>query len=540
MLTSIRRRIAREEHGFAMVAVMAALAVSGLLVMAAVTAANGDLPIARKSQDRKQAYAAAEAGLNYYLFHLNVDPDYWLKCTAVADPNPADPTDNSPVNLQGANPRVWRNVTGTTSKYTIELVPAPGKASCLLNNESSMLDPNTGMFRIRVTGRSGSVTRTIVASFRRKGFLDYLWVTNFETGDPDNDTSGTTTVAACGKPRSLRNAACSGIVFAGGDNMKGPVHTNDESILTCASPTFGRTGQSEKDKVEVVGTGSPGWINNSNTSCAAGTPTFNTATTKLGLGAAPVSFPATNAALEATATTGGKVFTGKTTIELLGTGSPEQMKVTNAYLTPATQTMDVPGNGVIFVKSKACTLTSIPADATYNEGADCAVVYVKGKYNTSLTIASQGDIIIQPTDGVNDTGIVRVADSPAVVGLIADRFIRVEHKVKQNTSGAWINADATEDVQIDAAMLSVQHSFLADNYDVGAHMGDLVIHGAIGQNFRGPVGQTNITNTGPGYTKDYNYDNRLKYRSPPYFLPPVNAAWSVANKHEQVPAVSGP
>ena len=39
-----------------------------------------------------------------------------------------------------------------------------------------------------------------------------------------------------------------------------------------------------------------------------------------------------------------------------------------------------------------------------------------------------------------------------------------------------------------------------------------------------------------GYTKDYRYDDRLQYRSPPFFLDPVAASWHVIRSNEQVPA----
>ena len=39
-----------------------------------------------------------------------------------------------------------------------------------------------------------------------------------------------------------------------------------------------------------------------------------------------------------------------------------------------------------------------------------------------------------------------------------------------------------------------------------------------------------------GYAKDYWYDDRLRYRSPPYFLDPVVAAWRTVRNNEQVPA----
>jgi hypothetical protein len=39
-----------------------------------------------------------------------------------------------------------------------------------------------------------------------------------------------------------------------------------------------------------------------------------------------------------------------------------------------------------------------------------------------------------------------------------------------------------------------------------------------------------------GYAKNYNYDDRLRYRSPPYFVEPVKASWKVVRQNEQVPA----
>ncbi len=57
------------------------------------------------------------------------------------------------------------------------------------------------------------------------------------------------------------------------------------------------------------------------------------------------------------------------------------------------------------------------------------------------------------------------------------------------------------------------------------------MHGAIGQQFRGPVGTTG----GTGYIKNYEYNDRLRYREPPYFLDPVLAAWRISQQSEQLP-----
>jgi hypothetical protein len=58
------------------------------------------------------------------------------------------------------------------------------------------------------------------------------------------------------------------------------------------------------------------------------------------------------------------------------------------------------------------------------------------------------------------------------------------------------------------------------------------VNGAIAQKYRGVVGYVG----GTGFSKQYTYDDRLRFRTPPKFLDPVNTAWLVARQVEQVPA----
>ena len=92
-------------------------------------------------------------------------------------------------------------------------------------------------------------------------------------------------------------------------------------------------------------------------------------------------------------------------------------------------------------------------------------------------------------------------------------------------------------VRIDAAILSLQHSFIVDNWGFGPSPGSLTTHGAIAQKFRGPVGTGSGATICTGYVKDYWYDNRLRYRSPPYFLDPIGAGWTPGRQNEVVPAL---
>ena len=113
------------------------------------------------------------------------------------------------------------------------------------------------------------------------------------------------------------------------------------------------------------------------------------------------------------------------------------------------------------------------------------------------------------------------------MGLVANNFVRVYHPCNNEVSPLM------KDVRIDAAILSLAHSFTADNYDCGSKLGNLTVNGAIAQKYRGAVGQSG--SPGRGFTKDYNYDDRLRYRSPPYFLEPIAASWHVVRSNEQVP-----
>jgi hypothetical protein len=71
-----------------------------------------------------------------------------------------------------------------------------------------------------------------------------------------------------------------------------------------------------------------------------------------------------------------------------------------------------------------------------------------------------------------------------------------------------------------------------DNYDCGDPLGTLTVTGVIAQKHRGIVG-VGGSSISHGYIKNYNYDDRLKYRSPPYFLDPVQASWRILRQNDQ-------
>ncbi len=529
ILRRIKHRAAADE-GLSMVLVMMIMIATAMFVAAGFAAANGDLPVARNSQDRKAAYAAAESGLNFYQYHLNADNDYWLKCDNVPKPNA---TELNPVNLKWAtgttDPRRWRNVAGSEAQYTIELLPAKGKAQCVQGDPTSMLDPTTSTFRIRVTGRPNATSklrRTIIATFRRSGFLDYLYFTHRETLDPEAYPTDKQVEATskCGqeKLRSQRDQSfCQEITFPGFDALNGPLHTNDESLWVCDNPTLGRT---TADRLEVAGSKTPpGWKQNPTRTDCSGSPVIKGV---FKVGAKVLSPPPNNATLKAVAQSGGLFLTGKTTITFQSGGG---MKITNAVKGWSNTSVAMPANGVIYVDEVlgTCNKSVPPVQADYSEPAGCAKVYVSGQYAADVTLASSDDIIIKSTNGTSDPLLKRNGDY--VLGLVADNYVRVYHACDGGSETAM------NTVTVDAAILSVAHSFIVDNYDCGDPQGKLNITGAIAQYYRGIVGQFSGNNLAHGYSKNYWYDDRLRYRTPPYFLNPIEVSWAVQRTNEQVP-----
>lgn len=536
---------AADERGYIMVAALGILTVLGLLTVVAFAAAGGDIHLSQHDIDEKIAYAAAEAGVADYQYHLNQDTSYWAGCVPSSGPTAV----NQYWNGQGQDTRKnWRTVPGTDSQYALELIPANGKTACDPSNaQASMIDTASGTFRIRSTGVTASgVRRSIVATFKRRSFLDYLYFTDFETADPSwapLDTGGAATRsgswpsyagpdyptwagATCGKTYwqggrgklswtgqvqlangSWQNASfdCTEIQFVTGDKVNGPFHTNDE-IDVCGSPTFGR---SPADAVEVSGSG---W----RSACAGSNPNFVGTWTPNALHLTP---PPSNQSLKRLVDPG-YIFTGKTHI-VLGTGS----------LTVNDKSMPYPPNGVIYVANGNCGMSYDPLNPS-GDPDGCGDATVDGTYGHNLTITAEKDVVV-------DGNIVKSGDS--MLGLIANNFVRVNHPATHSssdpTSCTNVYPGTMTNVRIDAAILSLNHSFTVDNYYCGAALGTLTVNGAIAQKYRGPVGTGDGAKVATGYLKNYTYDDRFRFREPPHFLDPIQSAWRVQRYREQSPAL---
>jgi len=549
----ISRTAARAQDGFTMIIAIGVMLIAGLLVVAAFTAANGDIHLSHDDTIQKQAQYAALAGIQEYQYKLEREPNYWQTCEAPSSVVPEAKFEHYEIKLLGAN----GNKTCLTSKPFETMIESSGSAANTFRIESIGC---AGKTELAVCPEKHSPTvqvRKMVAAFKATGFLQFVYFTRYEDEDPTLYLPAANCETYFEVKGVKRSGECQLIQFITGDSVKGPMHTDDRTVV-CGTPEFGRPGRPTPDKVEI----NLGLYE----SCGA-KPIFNTATKNYTVGRELVA-PASDESLLSYVEAANK-FSGATQLTLNGASNTITV-VNNAGVE---KTISWPENGLIYIEkgSKAAcnySFTAHGADGPKEKGAEteCGNVYVHGTYSKSLTIAAENDLVIDgstyPTSVAGSLG--SEPSGTATLGLIATRFVRIYHPVGETykatkttcinngdtyNSGTSLceyenekngcdapNLTAAEDkaaggygfgtqenIWIYAAILSTKHSFAVDNFNCGNELGKLNVYGAIAQNFRGIVG----TGGNTGYIKNYNYDERLAADEPPYFLQPLNTGWEV-------------
>jgi hypothetical protein len=578
------RRYSEDERGLALITVVISAMVLLLLATTLVASAYSSSNISRHDQDWNAALAAAEAGIDDYIFRINENSNYWQYNASNPPPAATDPNDAF---------TTWVPVAGD-----------PSNAQYRYDVDVSTLNSD-GRIKITSSGKVRDTERTVFATLRRRSFLDFLYFTDIEARDPAQYT-GTpfdqnTAQTRCGSPKHYyggvgaqrdvdgRNdyagdtdpPSCTEIVFVTADNINGPLHTND-AFRVCGSPNFNGDTSTSWDGVSGGGSGV-----RYRQSCS-GTPDF--ANPGDPAFAPPLTMPPSNSAIraETNAGRGGCLYTGPTRIRLNGDGtmtvrSPYSKQTNNACVTNGTGPL--PTNGVVYVQNVPTSAAdpngwsgSCP-NSTYNSGTQAwepasgsysgpphplgfpianditpygcrdGDAFVEGALDGQLTIASQNNVVVTWHITYDDG----VAGNPAdLLGLVANNFVYVYHPVNNSddnldavlpnrarfTSSESDSRDEFADATISAAILSVNHSFGVMNYADGNELDTLTVNGAIAQRYRGIVGTNSGGTIVSGYAKNYVYDQRLKYLSPPKFLDPVAAAWGV-NTWAEVDTPSG-
>ena len=461
--------------------------------------------------------------------------------------------------LESADPRMWRNnvhakrgtttlqddaagsVTGTAYRFYAKIATSGSSGSYdILTWTASPLKYDEICSRYWHAGRNSPVY-TAGKYYEHTRSYDKNGNLKGSSGPVELDAS--TTV-----PVSFR---CREVQFTNGDEINGPLHSND-SLQIAGSVLFkDPKTESSWDVNSPTNTATPNpgglWWGSSSPSSSGHKPVF----------APAIPLPTSNTTLVSRAQPmipdspeRGCLYTGDTRITFVG----NQMKVLSPMTTtsvprcyntatPTTeQTLAIPP--VIYVQdatSGTCSTGAVGYPKTLEGevwGSDFTTQYncmkgnafVSGSLSGRVTVATSNDIVI-----VGDTTYAGGMTGTDALGLIPTEYAWVYHPVKSDGSNLLAYSAAVRN--IDAAILSVKRSFLAQNFYQGAMLSTdnnvddgtkLKVRGAIAQKHRGPVGTPGGGSfAAAGYIKLYQYDQRLRYSPPPFFLKPDFAPWRV-------------
>ena len=416
----------QDEGGFAMIVALVVLVVGMLLAAVAFSAVNEDTQQTRTYIVQQKAYAAALAGLQEFKYELGANSNYWSTC----------PKTSKPVTVPGT----------TDETFTYRLIPTEKhtQKECEEKKQTALIETSgsaNGTFRVETTGsvpgkcgeksltekgftenaNNKACTRSIVATFTHPGFINYVFVSNYEILDPVAVSPEPTDCEEYYKEREAKKVKdCTKIVWASSDKVNGPFHTNDGADTETKS-SFGREGHN--DAIEM------------NQGHYGGTPTIH------GTGfteeAGTLLPPETDSELLESAETGYK-FKGRTELQL-EEGSPNKIKVTKwGGGVKETETKPFPNDGVVFVENgaKGCPIKYTPFGSKYTGDDECGNVYVEGKYSESLTIGAANDVIVVGNTTTTGGSSGGEPTGTATLGLIATNFVRVYHPVKGENGSA--------------------------------------------------------------------------------------------------------
>jgi len=134
---------------------------------------------------------------------------------------------------------------------------------------------------------------------------------------------------------------------------------------------------------------------------------------------------------------------------------------------------------------------------------------VMGQYtlgcSSSSTSTGKGTIWLDDNI-VYNTNPLTDPESTDLLGIVAENYV-------------WITENAVnkDHINIQASVFSEKWGFGAYNYDKRPVSGNINLLGGIQQNYRQPVGTFDGNTITHGFTKQYRYDWRLGFISPPFY-----------------------
>lgn len=224
-----------DDRGVALTAVLGIGVIVMILAATMVGLSTSGATKSASDRDYANAMAAAYAGLADYQSRVNADNTYSTKYGDSSQPFSSGDT--------------FPNRTGDNDAFTTWVaVPdstGTGGSTFYRYAVDNSIYGQQGIVRVQVTGKAGNTTRTLVANVKPDGFSNYLYWTDYESGDPDitgEDCSNVYQNATFSNSPGGGKSACSRIQFQDGDTLNGPIRSND--VMLICGGTFKNTVQS--------------------------------------------------------------------------------------------------------------------------------------------------------------------------------------------------------------------------------------------------------------------------------------------------------
>lgn len=469
-------KIIKDRRGVVMPSVVFVIGMVTLLGFTVAFLVQSQTTMGMRYTDNEKSLHLAEAGINKYIWHLNKDSSYYKKGSY--EPGETEPGVVTPYQ----DGFYYLEVEAPTTEVPVVTIRATGW-----------------------TGGSSTVMTTVEAQVHKKQFTQHLFVTGLEEL-PDGDE----------------------VWWITGDEVAGPLHTNGR-IYIDGNPVF-------HGKVTYSGA-APNIRSGSRPSFAYDEDPE---------GPVPqLAFPLSNTQIKTQAIRNGYYYSGRTSIYLNG----DRLKV-RTYQGSSWryyENLPLPPNGVIYVDGTTANVSS----PTTKFNRQAGNVFIAGRLDGRLTVAAANDIYITHRDPTNatygsatSTGGITYADSSFtgnditddMLGLVAGHYVRILHKnwPSFTTSGNAYTSNsnvAPQNITIHAAIFALDWAFEFEDYEDGGVRGVINMVGSITQKYRGAVG-TFSSRTGQrqsGYLKNYVFDPRMAYETPPHFLEPVNTGWEIVS-----------
>ncbi len=574
-----------DDEGFALLLVVACMLIGSMFAFAALSYALSTQRFSRTNQNWNGALAAAQAGVDDYVAFLNRNDNYArtpVDCTNIAIKGPN--TGTNACGYTSATPAAWKSIDPANlgaGQFHYDIDPSKLESDGIVQVTSTgRVGTTTRSLQVGV-GRGGSTdflyytdhedadpnNAQVYPSGMNPDCAQYWW------NGRKADSSG---------------ANCVEITFIGGDVLDGPVHTNDTPLLTNDSsgvkPKFALGLETSDPKCKAAIAGTPGTYancdrNGKSADYASSWPMW-AATKDLPDNSDQFkNYPgcqysgATRIKFQPDGTM--RVWSKESTTPLT---SASCGSIANLSST-AGAVVAVPTDQVIYVRGSTAgthqcasgeigdglplgTNTTLNQKRTYTYDLNMTLAtQFCGQGNAYVEGVLKGRVTLATSNSITATGDLVLANGIAgtdMLGLVAANSVEVFHPwvdtwdcsssctkssnwdwddnpSEPTTPKAWPTRYNDVDngnvpfpaagIQISGSIQTLQHSFLVQTYSKGSARGKLYVRGSIAQEWRGIVG-TGSGSTMKGYLKDYRYDKRLRFASPPYFPQWADAKWS--------------